>query len=131
MVKLLPHANFSDDGNATVGTIYGGPFTGPDTCQETGLTFLQLDRDVTLQDAIASLDDGTAPAQKHAYLISVGDTQNVVLIIQSVSVPPNSNQRVVTHYKFKKGQTLYVRAVQLSEAGAAAAEATNLLLAWA
>lgn len=114
-----------------MGTIYGGPFTGPDTCEETGNAFLTLDRDVQLKDAISALTDGSAPAQQHAYLISVGDTQNVVGIIRSTQTPPNSNLRSVPPLKFKKGETIYVRGVQLSEPGTAAAEATVLTLAWA
>ena len=128
---MLPQNSVNDPGNATVGTIYGGPFTGPDTVQETNETFLVIDRDVTLKDAIAQLSTGAAPGQAHAYLISVGDLQHVVAVLQSTQLPPNSQYRHVPPLKFSKGETIYVRGVQLSEASTAAAEATVLVLSWA
>lgn len=128
---MLPQNTINDDGNATVGTIYGGPFTGPDTFQETNETFLVFDRDVTLKDAISQLSTGAAPGQSHAYLIAVGNVQNVVAVLQSTQLPPNSQFRHVPALKFKKGEVLYIRGVQLSEASTAAAEATVLVLSWA
>ena len=128
---MLPQNTFNDAGSATAGTIYGGPFIGPDTCQENGLTFLVIDRDVTLKDAIAQLGNGANPGQSHAYLISVGDVQNVVAVLYSTQLPPNSQYRHVPPVKFKKGETIYIRGVQLSEASTAAAEATVLVLSWA
>ena len=127
----MPQNTFNDAGSATAGTIYGGPFIGPDTCQENGLTFLVVDRDVTLKDAIAQLGSGANPGQSHAYLISVGDVQNVVAVLYSTQLPPNSQYRHVPPVKFKKGETIYIRGVQLSEATTAAAEATVLVLSWA
>jgi len=128
---MLPQNTINDDGNATVGTIYGGPYTGPDVFQETNLAFLVLDRDVTLKDAIAQLSDGSAPSQSHAYLLAVGDVNNSVVVLYSTQLPPNSQYRHVPPVKFKKGETLYIRGVQLSEASTAAAEATVLVLSWA
>lgn len=131
MVKMLPQNTFNDAGSSTAGTIYGGPFVGPDTCQENGLSFLTLDKDVTLKDAISQLGDGSNPAQSHAYMISVGDVQNVIAVLYSTQLPPNSQFRHVPQLKFSKGETIYIRSVQLSEATTAAAEATVLVLSWA
>ena len=128
---MLPQNTFNDAGSAKAGTIYGGPFIGPDTCQENGLSFLVLDRDVTLKDAISQLSDGSNPTQSHAYLISVGDVQNVVAVVYSTQLPPNSQYRHVPPLAFKKGETLYIRGVQLSEASTAAAEATVFVMSWA
>ena len=128
---MLPQNTFNDDGNASVGTIYGGPYSGPDTCQETNQSFLIFDRDVTLHDSIAMLSDGSAPSQSHAYALAVGDVNNVVAVLYSAQLPPNSQYRSVPPLKFKKGETLYVRGIQLSEASTAAAEATDLVLSWA
>ena len=128
---MLPQNSFNDAGSASQGTIYGGPFVGPDVVQETGLTFLVMDKDVTLKDAIAQLANGAAPGQSHAYLISVGDLQNVIAVLYSTQLPPNSQYRHVPPLNFKKGETVYVRGVQLSEASTAAAEATVLVLSWA
>lgn len=128
---MLPQSTINDAGSVSIGTIYGGPFIGPDVFQETNQAFLVLDRDVTLKDAIAQLSDGSAPSQGHAYLLAVGDVNNVVAVLQSTQLPPNSQYRHVPPLKFKKGETLYVRGVQLSEASTAAAEATVLVLSWA
>ncbi|MEM4067328.1 MAG: hypothetical protein QXV17_10775 [Candidatus Micrarchaeaceae archaeon] len=128
---MLPSNTIVDAGSSTAGTIYGGPFTGPDTVLETNLQFLNIDKDVVLQDAIAQLSNGTAPTQAHAYLISVGNLQNVVAILYSTQLPPNSQYRKVPKLLFKAGQTVFFRAVQLSEASTAAAEATQLVLMWA
>lgn len=128
---MLPQNTFNDNGSATAGTVYGGPFVGPDTCQESNNPFLVLDRDVTLKDAISMLSDGSSPGQSHGYLISVGDTSNVVAVLYSSQIPPATQYRSVPPLKFKKGETLYVRGVQLSEASTAAAEATVLVLSWA
>lgn len=124
---MQPQSIFTDPGVATVGTIFGGPFAGPLTDQLTGLTFLDVDRNVTLYDAIASLATGAAFAQAHAYLIGVGDVQNVVGVIKSTQVPPNSNLRRPPSLKFSKGQRIFVRSVQLS----GAIEAGELTLLWA
>ncbi len=127
---MLPQYTIDDAGNATAGTVYGGPYTGPDVFQETGNTFLVLEKDVTLKDAIAMLSNGATPSQSHAYAISVGDVSNVVAYLYSAQLPPNSQYRVVPKLHFKKGETLYIRGIQLSEASTAAAEATNLILMW-
>lgn len=126
---MLPHANVDDDGYNGTGTIYGGPFTGPDTFEETGTTFLKIDKNVILEDAIASLADGSAPTEQHAYLISINDTQNVKAVLRSTQIPPNSNLRKVPPLHLKAGMTVYVRGVQISNSGAAA-EATTLTLAF-
>lgn len=130
-MNLLPQNLINDAGSSSAGSVYGGPFTGPDSFQETGLTFLIFDRDVTLKDAISQLGGGGAPTQQHAYLLSVGDTQNVVGVLYSTQLPPNSQFRHVVPLSFKKGETLYIRAVQLSEASTPEAEATQLVLSWA
>ena len=128
---MLPQTTISDPGNATVGTVFGGPFTGPDTIIENNETRLTLDRDVELKDAIAQLSSGAATGQAHAYLVSVGDLQNVVVVLYSSQLVPGAAFRKVPKVRFKKGETLYVRGVQLSEASTAAAEATQLILNWA
>lgn len=128
---MLPQNTFNDAGSASAGTIYGGPFIGPDQCQENGLTFLNIDRDVTLKDAISQLSNGADPTQAHAYLVSVGDVQNVVAILYSTQIPPNSQFRHVPPLNFKKGETIYIRGVQLSEASTAAAEPTVFVMSWA
>ena len=128
---MLPQSSINDAGNATAGTPYGGPFTGPDTFQENGLTFLDVDRDVVLGDAVAFLQgSASAPAQNHAYLLAVGNVQNVILVMYSNQLNPANNQRVVPKIKISKGQVVYIRAVQLTEAATAAAEATTLVLKW-
>jgi len=124
---MQPQTVWTDPGVATVGTIFGGPFAGPLTDQTTGLTFLDVDRNVTLYDAVASLATGAAFAQQHAYLVSVGDVQNVVGVILSTQVPPNSNLRRPPSLKFSAGQRVFVRSVQLS----GAIEAGQLLMLWA
>lgn len=128
---MLPQNTIQDDGSASVGTVYGGPFTGPDTILENNETRLTLDRDVTLKDAISQLSDGSTPTQSHAYLVSVGDLQNVVVVLYSTQMVPGAAFRKVPAVNFKKGETIYVRGVQLSEASTAAAEATQLILNWA
>ena len=128
---MLPQSSINDAGSATAGTPYGGAFTGPDTFQENGLTFLDVDRDITLGDAVAFLQgSASAPVQNHAYLLSIGNVQNVILVMYSNQLNPANNQRVVPKIKISKGQVLYVRAVQLTEASTAAAEATTLVLKW-
>jgi len=124
---LQPISRFSDAGTATVGPETAGPYAGPDVDNVTGLAFLDIDKPTTLNDAIAQLAAGTAPAQQHAYLLSVGDVQSVVAVLYSTQIPPNSNLRVVPGLKFVKGERLFVRGVQFS----GAQEATQLLLVWA
>jgi len=128
MVDMLPQLTVSDPGSATAGTPPGGPYTGPDQFLENGQTQFTFPRRVALRDAIAQLSNGSAPTQAHAYLLSVGSLQNVVAILYSTQIPPNSQYRTVPHLLFNSGATLYVRGVQLSEASTAAAEATNLIL---
>jgi len=128
MVDMLPQLTVSDPGSATAGTPYGGPYTGPDQFLENGQTQFTFPRRVALRDAIAQLSNGSAPTQAHAYLLGVGNVQNVVAILYSTQIPPNSQYRSVPHLLFNAGATLYVRGVQLSEASTAAAEATNLIL---
>ena len=131
MPGMLPHSTINDAGSATVGTPYGGPYTGPDTVQESGLTFIDITRNVTLGDAVAFLQaSASATAQNHAYLISEGTVQNVVVVLYANQLSPAVNQRVVPKMNFKSGQKLFIRAVQLSEAGTAAAEPTTLVLKW-
>ena len=92
---MLPSASFNSVGSATPGTIFGGPFEGPLTCQETGLAFLRTDRAVTIKDSVAVLTStGGALALNHAYLISVGNVQNVIGIIYSSDVTPGSARAV-------------------------------------
>lgn len=128
---MLPQATINDAGNATVGTPYGGPFTGPDTFQESNLTFLDIDRAVMLADAVAFLQNSaSAPAQNHAYRICKGTIQNVVAVLYSNQLDPANSQRVVPALKFSPGDKIFVTAVQLSEATTAAAEETTLVLSW-
>ncbi len=133
MTGMLPQSTINDAGSATAGTPYGGPFTGPDTFLESGLTFLDVTQDVLLQDAVAFLQDSSsAPAQQHAYLISKGNVQNVVAVMYSNQLNPANNQRVIPKgVMFKAGDRVFVRAVQMTEASTAAAEATTLVLSWA
>jgi len=128
MPEMLPQLTLSDPGSATAGTPYGGPFTGPDQILENGETSFTFPRRVVLKDAIAQLPNGQAPTQAHAYLLAVGTVQNVVAILYSTQIPPNSQYRSVPHIIFNAGAKLYVRGVQLSEASTPAAEATNLIL---
>jgi hypothetical protein len=58
----------------------------------------------------------------------VGNVQNVVAVLYSTQIPPNSLYRTVPRLVFNAGDTLYIRGVQLSEASTPAAEATNLIL---
>jgi len=128
MGEMLPQLTILDPGSATAGTVYGGPFTGPDMILENGETSFTFPRRVALRDAIAQLLDGSAPTQAHAYLLAIGNLQNVIAILYSTQIPPNSLYRTVPHIIFNPGAKLYVRGVQLSEASTAAAEATNLIL---
>jgi len=128
MVDMLPQLTVSDPGSATAGTPYGGPFTGPDQFLENGQTQFTFPRRVALRDAIAQQPNGSAPAQLHAYMLAVGTVQNVVAILYSTQIPPNSLYRTVPHIIFNAGVTLYVRGVQMSEASTAAAEPTQLIL---
>lgn len=128
---MLPQSTINDAGNATVGTPYGGPFTGPDTFQETGLSYQDITRKVILGDAVAFLQGSSAtPGQNHAYLVSKGTVQNVVAVLYSNQLNPANNQRVVPKLGFVPGDKIFVRAVQLTEAATAAAEATTLVLSW-
>ena len=128
---MLPQSTINDAGSATAGTPYGGAFTGPDTFQETGLAFQDITRDVVLKDAVAFLQGAsTAPVQNHAYLISKGTVQNVVALMYSNQLNPANTQRIVPRLKFAKGDKIFLRAVQLTEATTAAAEATTLALSW-
>lgn len=130
-MAMLPQASVNDAGNSSPGKPYQGPYTGPDTFQESGQTFLNIERDVTLHDAVAFLENSAdAPAQQHAYLISKGTIQNVVAVLYSNQLNPSNTQRVVPKLSFKKGDTIFVRGVQMSEASTAAAEATTLVLSW-
>ncbi len=124
---MLPTVHFSDPGSGTAGTIYGGAFLGPDTCQETSLVFYDIDRDCTLQDAIAALATGAAPAQGHAYLLSIGDVNSVVHVFLAAELLPASVQRSVPAIKFMKGDRIFIRGVALT----AVLEATVLTLRFA
>lgn len=126
---MLPHAFFNDAGTGTNGTIYGGPFVGPDTEQSTNLTYFDITRDCYLDDAISQLASGTATASQHAYLVSIGNVQNVVFYILSTQTPPNSNLRVVPNYHFARGSRIFIRGVQLSGTSGGT-EATQLIMAF-
>lgn len=130
-MAMLPQASVNDAGNSTSGQPYQGPYTGPDTFQESGQTFLNIERDVTLHDAVAFLQSSSsAPAQQHAYLVSKGTIQNVVAVLYSNQLNPANTQRIVPKLSFKKGDTIFIRGVQMSEAATPAAEATTLVLSW-
>lgn len=126
---MLPQVSVNDAGNATVGTVTGGPFTGPDTFIENSETFYDIDVPVVVEDAIAFLQNSaSAPAQNHAYILTVNGLSNIRWIAYANQLNPTNNQRIVPRIKLEKGDKLYVRAVQLSEATTAAAEATTLML---
>ena len=125
-MPMLPEAIFSDAGTAAVGTVFGGAYSGPDTCQETNLAFLNITEEVELADAIASTAAGAVLAQQHAYLIGVDNVQNVVGILFSQQMRPDTAMRTHAPLKFHKGQVLFVRGVQLS----GAQEASQLTLLW-
>jgi len=133
MPGMLPMSSINDAGSATAGTVYGGAFTGPDTVQESGLTFIDVTQKVTLEDAVAFLQgSASAPAQNHAYLISKGNVQNVVAVLYSNQLNPANTQRMIPKgVSFQAGDRLFIRGVQLTEATTAAAEATTLVLKWA
>lgn len=124
---MLPTVHVNDPGSATAGTIYGGAFLGPDVIQETGLTFLEIDRDCKLQDAIAQLAAGGAPAQGHAYLISIGDVNSVVGVILASDARPDQPNRSIPAIQFKRGDRVFIRGVALT----AVLEATVLTLRFA
>lgn len=132
MPGMLPQSTINDAGNSTSGTPYGGPFTGPDTFQESGLTFLEVTQAIELSDAVAFLQNSSdAPTQNHAYLVSKGNVQNVVAVMYSNQLNPANTQRLIPKkIQFKPGDRVFVRAVQLSEASTPAAEATTLVLNW-
>lgn len=125
---MQPQATASSAGTAAPGSLPNGPFEGPLTFLESGLQFLKITRAITLQDAISQLGTGGTPAQGHAYLLCEGDLSNVVGTLFSGQIQPGSANRSVPTLKFAAGQTLIVKAVQLS---GGAAEATQLILRWA
>lgn len=125
---LLPQATFSSAGQNAANTIFGGPFEGPLTVQETNLTFLRIPRAVKLVDAVAGTTAGAAAAQGHAYLLSHGNVQNVVAVLKASDLQPGSAQRHPPKLNLPPGDW-FVRAVQLSTGGAA--EATILTLYFA
>lgn len=133
MPGMLPQSTINDDGNATSGTPYGGPFTGPDTFQESGLTFLEITQAVELSDAVAfQQNSASAPLQNHAYLISKGNVQNVIAVMYSNQLNPTNNQRVIPkNIQFAAGDRVFVRAVQLTEPSSPGAELTTLVISWA
>jgi hypothetical protein len=124
---MLPTVHVNDPGSATAGTIFGGAFLGPDTFQETNLAFYDIDRDCTLQDAIAGTAAGAAAAQGHAYLLSIGDVNSVVHVFLAAEIQPTSVQRSVPAIRFKKGDRIFIRGVALT----AVLEATVLMLRFA
>ncbi len=130
---MQPTEIISDAGNATAGTPYNGPYTGPDQFLSSGLTYLDIDRNVVLTDAIAQLQNGGAPTQLHAYLLSLDDVQHVVAVLYSSQILPSTSvqARVVPHILLPAGHKLFIRGVQMSEASTAAAEATQLILSFA
>lgn len=132
MPGMLPMSSINDAGNATAGTPFGGPFTGPDVVQESGLTFIDITQKVALADAVAFLQgSSSAPTQNHAYLLSKGNVQNVVAVLYSNQLNPANTQRLVpSGVVFNPGDRVFVRAVQLTEAATAAAEATTLVIQW-
>lgn len=132
MPGMLPTSSVNDDGNSTSGTVFAGPFTGPDTFQESNLTFLEITQPVTLEDAVAFLQgSSSAPSQNHAYLIAKGNIQNVVAVLYSNQLNPANTQRLIPKgIKFAAGDRIFVRGVQLTEASTAAAEATTLVIKW-
>lgn len=129
-MPMLPSATFNDPGNSSSGSVYGGPFTGPDTVLESNNTFLVVDATVVLGDAIAQLPDGSTPAQGHAYLVAVGSLQNVKAVLYAAQLQPSVQNRIVPKLKFNAGDIIYVRGVQLTEAATAAAEQTYLVLSF-
>ena len=124
---MLPTVHFNDAGSATAGTIFGGAFLGPDVCQENSLTFYDVDRECTLQDAIASLTTGASPAQGHAYLLSINDVNQVVHVFIASELLPTAVFRSVPAIKFHKGDRIFIRGVALT----AVLEATVLMLRFA
>ena len=132
MPGMLPMSTIDDPGSATAGTPYAGPFTGPDTVQESGLTFIDISQKVTLEDAVSFLQNAsTAPVQNHAYLISKGNVQNVIAVLYSNQLNPANTQRLVpSGVQFNAGDRVFIRGVQMTEASTAAAEATTLILKW-
>ncbi len=126
--SMLPQATFNSTGTAVAGTVFGGAFEGPLTCQEDNLTFIDITRPVALDDAIAGLAAGGAATEGHAYLISVGTLQNVIAILYADQTAPTSVVRKVPPLRIPAGVRVFVRAVQTSTSGAA--EATVLKLFW-
>jgi hypothetical protein len=111
---------------AAAGNPVQGPFSNPEIFVETNQTFLVIDEDVWLRDAIASLASGAALAQQHFYKLCVGDINHALVTIYSTQIPPNSNLRTVPRVFLKKGTIIYVIDGQLS----GAAEASILVLHW-
>ena len=132
MPGMLPMSSLNDAGSATPGSPYAGPYTGPDTFLESGLTFLDITQKVTLKDAVAVLQNSASPpVQNHAYLLSKGNVQNVVAVLYSSQLSPANTQRLIpSGVSFVAGDRVFIRAVQLSEAATAAAEPTTLILKW-
>lgn len=124
---MLPSASWNSAGSATPGTVAGGPFEGPLTCLETGLTFLRTTRAVNVVDATATLQTGGALAQGHAYLLCVGNITNVVAVFYSGDLQAGSAQRHSPNVKIPAGVDLLMKAVQF----AGAAEASTIKLYWA
>lgn len=129
---MLPSLSVNSNGSATAGTVYGGAFEGPLTVLESNLTFFDVDRDVELKDAVASITStGDAAVQQHAYLVSIGDLQNVIGVLYANTLQPGSAARHAPKLKFPKGSVVFIRAVQMTEPSTAAAEATTLTIYFA
>lgn len=126
----MPEVTVNSAGAVAAGaTLFGGPYEGPLTIQETNLTFLRVTRPLTIKDAIAYITaTGLAAAQVHAYLVCVDNVQNVVGILFAAQLQPGSAQRHAQALKIPAGHDLLIKAVQLT---GAAAEATTLIINWA
>ncbi len=125
---MQPQATIDSVGTATAGSVKAGPFEGPLTFEENGLSEMMLTRAVTLKDAVVQLDTGAAPTQGHAFLICVDELTNTKATLYSGQLSPASAQRLVPKITFQAGRKLIVKAVQIS---GTAAEATQLILSWA
>lgn len=124
---MQPVATFNSAGTATPGTVRNGGFEGPLVVNETGDVFLRIDVGVEIRDVTIGLDTGEPATQLHAFIFAVSDPNNVRGVIYSSSTRPDTASRSFPVLSFMPGETVYVKAVQLS---GTAAEATMLAVTW-
>lgn len=122
----LPSLTIQSAGTHETATVYGGPFLGPLAILEAGgQTFIVLDRDFTIVDAVYTLQTGADTTVEHFMLICVGNIQNVIGYVQASLTHQGSAQRHAPRLKLPAGVQLMFKEANPSSA---TTEATQLTL---